>query len=55
MSGWPLFVELFLVHAIILGWAYWEYRKTSRLLDETREKEQAARGDGAASGTEASP
>ncbi len=55
MTGWPLFVELFLFHAIVLGWAYWEYRKTSRLLDETREKERAARADALASETEASP
>lgn len=50
-----LFIELFLVHAIVLGWAFWEYRKTSKLVAETRAKEAAVKETDAASETAASP
>lgn len=45
-----MFIELFLFHALVLGWAFWEYRKTSALHKKTLEEERAkaAQDDAAA-------
>ena len=51
MSNTLLFLELFLVHGLVLGWAFWEYRKTSKLVDETRAREAALKEADAASET----
>ena len=54
MSDAFVFLEFFLLHFVVLAWAFWEYRKTSKLVEETRTKERALKQTGAASGTEAS-
>ncbi|MHA7871054.1 MAG: hypothetical protein ACX939_01755 [Hyphococcus sp.] len=40
MSKYVFFIEIFLVYGIILGWAFWELNKTSRLAKKTREEEE---------------
>lgn len=34
-------IELVIFYALVLGWAIWEYRKTSRLHRKTLEEERA--------------
>lgn len=53
MSNTFLIIELSLFFGLVLAWAFWEHRKTSKLLKETKEKERAAKADGGASETEA--
>ncbi|MEL7489151.1 MAG: hypothetical protein AAGJ73_00415 [Pseudomonadota bacterium] len=33
-----MFLELFLFYGVALAWLFWEYRKTSALLEKTREE-----------------
>ena len=42
-------IELILVYALILGWAFWEFRKTSVLQKKTEEEERAKATEDAAS------
>lgn len=41
MSNSVFFVELLLFHGLVLGWAVWEYRKTSALHKKSLEEERA--------------
>lgn len=41
MSNSVFFVELLLFHGLVLGWAIWEYRKTSALHKKSLEEEHA--------------
>ena len=53
MQNYALLVELFLVVGVVLGWAVWDLRKTSKQLEKS--KAEAAKAKAAASETEASP
>lgn len=44
MTFWPLLFELVIVCGGVLGWAAWDLRKTSKLLEASR-KAEAARED----------
>jgi hypothetical protein len=55
MSGWALFVELFLVHGVVLGLAAREYFKTDKLIKERRAQEAVVKARAAASEMEALP
>lgn len=53
MQDYALLIELFLVVGVVLGWAVWDLRKTSKQLEKTRTEN--SKQTGAASEKEASP
>ncbi|MEO0721346.1 MAG: hypothetical protein AAFY43_04285 [Pseudomonadota bacterium] len=41
MGSWLFAIEIVAFYGIVVGWAIWEYRKTSKMVDDDRAKKNS--------------